>query len=154
VYWRFDFDIVTAGNNIVREYNDPPLFPHSNLHDKIYEIRRLKDPSRKRHWEISNTRTRHTYALIPGPKDGTSTAFGVGDLWVVQFHANELDDGVSLTHGTPAQTKADIDKFVTSESVKDKDVVVWYGAHFRHDQSHGEHGDHIVGPDLHPVRWG
>ena len=156
VYWRFDFDIVTAGNNIVREYNDPPLFPPSNLHDKIYEIKRPKDPSRKRRWEISNTRTRHTYALIPGPNDGTRTEFGVGDLWVLQYHGNEFDDGVpfSLIWGTADQTKAHLDKFVTGESVKDKDVVVWYGAHFRHDHAHQTSVvPHIVGPDLRPVRW-
>src|SRR5215210_6319679 len=27
VYWRLDFDIVTAENNVVREFNSPPLFP-------------------------------------------------------------------------------------------------------------------------------
>ena len=33
-YWRLDFDIRTAGNNIVREFNDPPLIGSSNWHAK------------------------------------------------------------------------------------------------------------------------
>jgi hypothetical protein len=37
--------------------------------------------------------------------------------------------------------------------VKDKDVVVWYAAHFRHDQGHGGPGGHVVGPTISPVKW-
>ncbi|KAJ9655919.1 hypothetical protein H2201_008700 [Coniosporium apollinis] len=121
-----DFDIVSAGNNIVREFNEPPIGT-SNYHDKSYEIRRQKDRSRHRHWEISNTRTGSTYSLIPGPNDGTGDAFGVGDLWVLRYHSNELDDGVPLwvIEGSAADTRANIDKFVNGEPTKDKDVVVW-----------------------------
>ena len=32
-YWRFDFDIETAGNNRVREFNDPPLGGGPNWHE-------------------------------------------------------------------------------------------------------------------------
>jgi hypothetical protein len=64
-----------------------------------------------------------------------------------------LDDGVDETSGPAELIKAHIDGFVSGESVNDTDVVVWYGAHFKHDESHGEGGSHIVGPDLRPVRW-
>jgi hypothetical protein len=153
VYWRFDFDIVTAGNNLVREFNNPPLFPPSNYHDKVWEIRREKDPSHHRHWVISNTRygDRNIYGLFPGPNDGVSDPYGVGDLWVLKYHGNELDDGVNILTG--AATRADINKFVNGEPVKDQDVVIWYGAHFKHDQTHGGEGSHIVGPDLIPLKW-
>jgi hypothetical protein len=155
VYWRFDFDIGTAGNNLVREYNKPPITGNSNYHDKVYEIRRLKDASRKRHWEISNTRSGNAYSLIPGAHDGTSTAFGIGDVWVLRYHGDELDDGVpkSVVQGTPDEVKEHIDKFLNHEVVKDKDVVVWYAAHFRHDQGHGGPGGHVVGPTISPVKW-
>ncbi|MCJ1243957.1 hypothetical protein MMC30_001154 [Trapelia coarctata] len=151
VYWRLDFDIVTAGNNLVREYNNPPLFPPSNYHDKVYEILRPKDPRRRRHWEISSTRTGSTYSLVPGSNDGTSDAFGVGDLWVLKYHAGEIDDGVGFVADVTA--KANIDKFKNGELVKGADVVLWYGAHFKHDQTHEGGGSHIVGPDISPVRW-
>lgn len=153
VYWRLDFDIETSGNNLVREFNNPPLFPPSNYHDKVYEIRRPKDARRKRHWEISNTQSGRTYALNPGPNDGNSDSFGIGDLWVLKYHPNELDDGVSVTSADAATTMAHIDKFINGELVKNQDVVVWYGAHFMHDHSHMEGASHVVGPDIHPVKW-
>jgi hypothetical protein len=31
--------------------------------------------------------------------------------------------------------------------------VVWYAAHFRHDQHLDGMVDHIVGPDLRPLKW-
>lgn len=157
VYWRLDFDIVSPGNNLVREFNEPPIIGTSNYHDKIYEIRRLKDLSHKRRWEISNTRKGDTYSLIPGSNDGTSDSFGVGDLWVLNYHGNELDDGVPRLNGLTADdTRERIDKFLTGENVKNKDVVLWYGAHFKHDQNHeggGGRESHIVGPDIRPIRW-
>jgi Cu2+-containing amine oxidase len=151
VYWRFDFDIGTAGNNLVREFNKPPINGNSNYHDKVYEIRRPKDASRKRHWEISNTRSGNAYSLIPGSNDGTSTAFGIGDVWILRYHGDELDDGVTAIGGAPDEVKEHIDDFVNGEPVKDKDVVVWYAAHFRHDQSRP--GSHVVGPTIRPVKW-
>jgi Cu2+-containing amine oxidase len=80
-----------------------------------------------------------------------SDPYGVGDLWVLKYHGNELDDGVNILTG--AATRADIDKFVNGEPVKDQDVVIWYGAHFKHDQTHGGGESHIVGPDLIPLKW-
>jgi hypothetical protein len=153
VYWRLDFDIVSAGNNLVREFNDPPIFPGTNYHDKVYEIKREKDPAHHRHWEVSNTRWGETYALIPGPNDGVADDFGVGDMWVLKYHSGEIDDGVGFK--STIEAKANIDKFKNGEVVKDQDVVIWYAAHFKHDQGHEqgpEHG-HIVGPDIRPLRW-
>lgn len=147
-YWRFDFDIRTAGNNRVEEFNDPPLFG-SNWHKKSYEIRRLRDNSRKRKWRISNTSTGEGYDLIPGAGDGAADSYGVGDVWVLRYHGNEIDDGQGFTTD-PAKSIAQLDKFLTGEKVEDKDVVVWYSGHFVHD----EHAhDHIVGPELRPVNW-
>ena len=153
VYWRLDSDIVTAGNNAVKEFDKPSIIGNSNYHDKSYEIRRPKDSSHERHWEVSNLRTSDTYSLTPGPNDGASDAFGVGDLWVLRYHPNELDDGVAITAGTADATRANIDKFLNGEPIVDKDVVIWYGAHFKHDQNHEGGGSHIVGPTIRPLRW-
>jgi hypothetical protein len=80
----------------------------------------------------------HIPILFPGPNDGTMGAYGVGDLWVLRYHGDELDDGVpdGFVLGTAAETMAYLDdKFVNGELVKDKDVL-WYASHFRHDQNH------------------
>lgn len=91
--------------------------------------------------------------LILGLRDGTAAEYGLGDVWVVRYHYNELDDGVQ---DVVVGTQVNIGKFLTGELLKGKDVVMWYEAHFKHDQTH-EGGDHIiphvVGPDLKPVIW-
>ena len=156
-YWRLDFDLRTAGNNLVREFNDPPLFGSSKWHDKNYEIRRPRDPSRKRKWRVENKATGEAYDIIPGHDDGVSTAepdspFGRGDVWIVRYHGGEIDDGVAAV-GPPYE--ADIARFVNGEAINGQDVVVWYGAHFTHDvqaEPPGGHG-HRVGPDLKLVKW-
>ncbi len=149
-YWRFDFDIRTAGNNLVEEFNDPPLFPPNNWHRKRYEIRRLRDPSRKRKWRVTNTTTGEGYELIPGANDGNSDSYGVGDAWILRYHGNELDDGQGFSTD-PSKSMAHLDKFLTGEYIENQDVVIWYAGHFLHDAAHA--GGHIVGPELRPVNW-
>jgi hypothetical protein len=147
VYWRLDFDIRTAGGNVVREYNNPPIFPNTNWHTKYYEIRRLRDPSRHRKWRVLNARTGEAYDLIPGATDGTADAtYGLGDVWVLRYHGNEIDDSA-----VASSTVAALDRFVNGESVFEQDVVLWYAAHFTHNvqESSGE----MVGPTLSPVNW-
>jgi len=156
-YWRLDFDIRTASNNRVREFNDPPLFPPSNWHNKLYEIRRPRDPTRNRKWRVENAATGEGYDIIPGPDDGVATAspdwpFPRGDVWILRYRGSEIDDGVTAT-GPPYE--AGLDAWLNGESIQNEDVVIWYGAHFTHDVTHeppGSYGD-IVGPVLQPVNW-
>jgi hypothetical protein len=157
VYWRLDFDIRTAANNRVREFNDPPLIGKRAWHDKLFEIRRPRDFARNRKWRVENTRTREGYEIIPNASDGIATAvpdwpFGRGDVWILRYRGSEIDDGV-VAIGPPYE--ADLDSWVNGEAIHNHDVVVWYGGHFTHDVNHddpAQHG-HIVGPDLKPVNW-
>jgi Copper amine oxidase, enzyme domain len=157
VYWRLDFDIRTAGNNRVREFNDPPLFGNQNWHTKSFEVRRPRDPGRARRWRVENTSSGEGYDIIPQLDDGLAAAmpdapFGRGDVWILRYRGSEIDDGV-VAIGPPYE--ADIDRWINGEAISDHDVVVWYGAHFTHDVSHhgpALHG-HILGPDLKPVNW-
>ena len=160
-FWRFDFDIRTAGNNRVREYNNPPLVGRSNWHTKNFEIQRPRDPARKRKWRVENTVTGEGYEIIPGPEDGVATAspdwpYPRGDVWFLRYRGSELDDGVNCTTGGPGcVTEANLDGFVNGEAISNHDVVVWYAGHVTHDvgaEPPGEFG-HICGPDLKPVNW-
>jgi len=151
VYWRFDFDIRTAWNNVVQEHNNPPIIAGTNWHTKTYEIRRPRDAAHDRYWRVSNAGTGEGYDLIPGANDGVSDAYGVGDLWVLRYHGNEIDDGQGFTTD-PALSIAKIDKFRSpAELVAGTDVVLWYAGHFRHDLAH-ESGEWL-GPLLRPVNW-
>jgi Copper amine oxidase, enzyme domain len=150
VYWRLDFDIGTAENNAVREFNSPPIFPPENWHTPHFEVRRLRNPQRSRRWQVRNTQSGDAYNLIPGPEDGVADAFGRGDVWILRFHEGEIDDGV-VAIGPPFA--ADIDRFVNGEDVSNQDVVVWYAAHFTHDVGEEDEHSHYVGPILRPAQW-
>ena len=156
-YWRLDFDIRTAGNNRVLEFNDPPLIGRSKWHSKLFETRRSRDFGRKRKWRVENTVTGEACEIVPNAGDGvwsaqTDAPFGRGDVWILRYHGNELDDG-SVAVGPPYE--ADIDRWVNGEAISNHDVVIWYGAHFTHDVNHDgpAQPDHIVGPDLKLVNW-
>ena len=151
-YWRLDFDIMTAGNNVVEEYNNPPIIGTSNWHTKRFEIRRPRDAGRNRYWRVRNKGTLRGYSIRPGGHDGVQDPYGVGDLWVLRYHGNEIDDGQAFTTN-PALSRADIDKFVTGESVDGQDVVLWYAGHFMHDEAHPDPAGHVVGPELRPFNW-
>jgi hypothetical protein len=157
VYWRFDFDINTAENNVVREFNSPPLFPPDNWHTHDFEIRRRRRRDLNRRWQVRNTQTGDAYELIPGEDDGTADTFGRGDVWILRFHEGEIDDGISAAPSQAGQSQfnapAQIDRFVNGEDVSNQDVVVWYAAHFVHDVGEAEEHSHYVGPVLRPVNW-
>ncbi len=152
VYWRLDFDILTAADNVVDEFNDPPIVAGSNWHTKQLEIRRLRDAGHKRHWRVRNRGTFRGYSIVPGGHDGNSDAYGVGDVWVLRYHGNEVDDGQGFTTN-PALSRAGIDKFINGESVNGQDVVIWYAGHFQHDETHPDPAGHIVGPELIPFNF-
>ena len=152
-YWRFDFSVQTAGNKLVFEHNDPPLQPGNVWQPQRFEVRRLRDPARKRRWRVQHAGSGRGYTIIPGANDGTAKgdAYAKGDVWLLRYRRGQIDDE-PLTGGTEIQ----IDKYLTRESILKQDVVVWYGAHFTHDAGHegaaAGHG-HIVGPDLKPHDW-
>jgi hypothetical protein len=151
-YWRLDFDVRTPGDNVVSEFNDPPLVPSGgHWHDKAYELQRPRDPGRQRKWRVSDAESGAAYEIVPGDDDGVATSmpdwpFPQGDVWIARYKPGEIDNGVVST-GPPYE--ADIGNFIEGESVYRQDVVVWYGAHSTHDVT--EHAGHIVGPDLVPA---
>jgi hypothetical protein len=151
-YWRFDFDVVDAARNEVREFNDPPLSGSSNWHLLRHEIRRERNPQRQRRWRVVYRGGDERYTLVPGPSDGQADGFGVGDLWALRMRPGEIDDGVGFTTD-PQEARAHLNRFLTGQSIAGADVVLWYAAHFAHDV-HAHDGDpHIVGPELVPGGW-
>ncbi|HWM09024.1 MAG TPA: hypothetical protein VNO82_06760 [Solirubrobacteraceae bacterium] len=151
-YWRLDFDIAGAGDDVVLEHNDPPLAGHDdNWHTLKHEVRRKRNPARKRRWRVRTQGTNEGYVITPGAKDGEADGYGVGDFWALRHRPNQIDDGAVAT-----STRAALDAFVNGESIVGTNVVVWYVGHFTHETGHDHHaagGGHIVGPTLKPDRW-
>lgn len=142
MYW-LDFDVAGTTNRISED----------RLFGGVVQAREL---SRKRDgkttWTISNPLTNKSSSFVPGGRDGVADKYGRNDIWFVN-KANEVDDGVNCTSGGSCPTWANIEKFVTQESIQDTDVIVWYGAHFVHDELNGQAEDHVVGPDFILKRW-
>jgi hypothetical protein len=150
-YWRLDFDIAGAGEDVVLEHNDPPLDGQAdNWHVLRHEVRRTKNPGRKRRWRVRTQGSNAGYVITPGAHDGEADAYGVGDFWALRYRSGQIDDGAVAT-----STRAHLDAFVNGESIVGTNVVVWYAGHFTHEvgHDHAEGGGHIVGPTLKPDRW-
>ncbi|MGX1885723.1 hypothetical protein [Streptomyces sp. NPDC055287] len=151
-YWRFNFDIAGAADDRADEYNDPPLGGSAWTHVR-FETGRKRHPLHRRQWRVVNRATHQGYHIVPGPNDGTADAYGAGDLWVLRHRGTEIDDGQGFTTD-PALSRARLDSFIGGESVDGKDLVVWYGGHFHHDEHDHTPIPHVVGPDLYPVGLG
>lgn len=152
VYWRLDFDIEGAGNDIVEQRG--LIFPGLPLWWRLVRETKRTRSLFARRWRVLDARSGRGYGITPGPADGTADAYGVADLWFLRYRFTELDDGVGVVGGTPADTQCRLDKYLTAESIDSTDVVVWYAGHFFHDEEHpSPHVGHIVGPELRPINW-
>lgn len=144
-YWRFDFDLASAGRNRFTEYDTRsfgvPL---------LTEVKRYRDYVRDRYWLVDNVVSGEQIMIEPGHDDGIADTYGRGDAWFLRYRSTELDDGINTTG--PNNTEALLDNFVNGESIDEQDVVMWYSGHFHHIFG-GAEDAHVVGPDLIVTRW-
>jgi Cu2+-containing amine oxidase len=146
-YWRFDFDIDGAANDLVLEYN---TYAGNNgwgqgWHTKTREITRTKNPGSNRSWAVLDTGSGRGYHILPGPNDGTADAFSTSDLWVLHYRGPEDRNG---RQGTAAADG--LGAYLDGENVDAQDVTVWYCGHLTHHAEHGGDEWHSVGPNLAP----
>ncbi|MBM3457641.1 MAG: hypothetical protein FJX77_03790 [Armatimonadetes bacterium] len=144
--WRFDFDVVQS-SNVVEELNGADW---TRLRT---ETRRLRAAEGAPRWRVRDTRSNAGYEILSGEEDGVGDAFSGQDFYALRYKSRELDDGRTLFGASSTA----LDRFVGRESLTG-DVVVWYGAHFRHvveeepavlDHDHSS----LVGPTLVPFNW-
>lgn len=165
VYWRFDFDVVNANNDVFKVERGRKFLTPITTESKIF-----RSYQTNRALLVKNSTGDEAYQIVPNITDeeayfrfpnGTLETFGAGDLWVIRFAGTsgvpgELDD-------PNTSNAANIDPWVNGETIGNSDAVIWYGAHqFRNDATSLTNFDrsglvlngvHTVGPDLRPVRW-
>ncbi len=162
VYWRFDFDIVNANNNIYQLERGRKFLKSIDVESEIF-----KNTQKSRSFLIQNATGNEAYQIVPGVNDGTVLdlngnfvdTFGAGDFWLMRFKGTaaaptELDDSGS-------QVSANLSPWINGEGMLAQDLVVWYAAHqVRSDDASRDgaapeviNGSHVVGPTLRPVRW-
>jgi len=147
-YWRLDFDVLAPGSNVLREWNDPPIRGETKWHFMRFEVKRPRSAANDRRWLVRHDRDSREYTILPGPHDGTADDFGAGDLWVLRYSPDEMDDGQGFTTDA-ALARAGLDRFVSGEPVHSRDLVVWYAVHVSHPGTEADR----VGPDLVPGHW-
>lgn len=165
VYWRFDFDIVNTSNDVYKVERGRKFLTSIDTESKIF-----RNYQTNRAILVQNSTGDEAYQLVPNITDeeayfrfpsGTLETYGAGDLWVLSFAGTPASPGELDDPNT--SSAANIDPWVSGQSLGNNDVVVWYGAHqFRNDATSLTNFDrsglvlggiHTVGPDLRPVRW-
>jgi hypothetical protein len=140
VYWRLDFDLEGAGNDVIEEYNN------GTWTSLTTEAKRLNSPGTGRTWRLRDKVTGSGYQLVPGLNTDIANAWAGGDMWALRGHTGEEDDG-GATGGADGD-KAHLDQYVNGENIDGQDVVFWYRTGFRHD---GPADCELGGPTFHPI---
>jgi hypothetical protein len=144
-YWRLDFDINGAANNMVVDNmpGGPQEVKTESMRPRIDRVNQT--------FTISNKVSGESVVLRPGPWDGNFDKYGKGDLWVlVNKDPAERDDGVNCT--TCATSTINLAQFVNGEGTSGADIVVWYGIHFNHINGNVACGT-SGGPDIEITKW-
>jgi hypothetical protein len=142
-YWRFDFDIEGAANDVIEQIDQGPIIPDPV--PIIRETTRRRAPGR--YWQVRDKSSGRGYQIHPGPFDDTADAYGRSDLWFLRHHPAELEDG-----NPGPRDRAALGRFLNSESLDGANVVVWYAGHYYHDQAHPQpHQGELIGPELVPI---
>lgn len=147
-YWRFDFDIGGAANDLVLEYNNYTADQGfgRGWHPKTTEISRRKSRDSNRIWAVMDKATGRGYKIVPGPHDGVADEFSTRDLWVMRYRPNEDKHG---RQGTAWNDE--LAPYLNGERVDGQDVVLWYCGHLAHEASDGGDEWHHAGPLLFPI---
>ncbi|NUS06817.1 MAG: hypothetical protein HOV97_30150 [Nonomuraea sp.] len=141
-YWRLDFDIEGAGNDVVEQIDDTGSIIPEPVPIIRETTRRRRHPAK--YWQVRDKSSGRGYQIHPGPYDDTADDYGVSDLWFLRHHPRELDDG-----NPGPRDRAAISRFLDGESINGANVVVWYAGHYYHDQAHPQpHQGQLIGPHL------
>ena len=148
VYWRFDFDIDGAPNNLTLAHMNiggdwgwgPGWLP---LPQETWQVT-ISASS----WAVLNKQTTRGYRIERGPNDQPCDSFEAADMYVVAYHGPEDLKG---RLGTP--WAAQIFTHINNENIDGGDVVFWYVAHLHHHYPGPEFEWHACGPLLWPFGY-
>lgn len=151
VYWRFDFDIDGAANNLPLQYNPGESTNWGygpGWRPWVGEGVIVDYPGSGRSWAVLNKQNYLAYTIQRGPHDGDSDAFSWFDGAVVAYRgAEDLKGRLGTAHDDGIYQQ------VNGDPVDGKDVVFWYVAHLQHHYHGPEFEWHVCGPLLWPIRY-
>lgn len=148
-YFRLDFDIDSAGNNLVQE------FGHTNLSvlagdgwtDLKTEGKRTAKPAEFTTWRVVNKTPKPNgqvrgYELIPGSSGLPDGTFSTADLWVVRYKPSGEDgSNVGCNDSVLGNVYAGGG---SPETADGQDVVVWHCLRTHHLPRHRAEEDKVL----------
>ncbi|MEV4840388.1 hypothetical protein AB0K05_38190 [Nonomuraea sp. NPDC049486] len=149
VYWRFDFDVGGASNNLALEYTpgDSTNWGYGIGWRPITGEEAFWFSNKR--WAVINKQFPNVgYFINRGEFDGQADSFSQIEGAAVLYRGTEdlrgrlgspIDDGIY--------------QHVTGENIDGKDVVFWYVAHLNHHYHGPEFEWHVCGPLLWPHRY-
>jgi Cu2+-containing amine oxidase len=148
VYWRLDFDIEGAANNLTLAHMNvggnwgygPGWMP---LPQETWQV-----TVSATNWAVLNKATNRGYLINRGPNDEPNDAFEPGDMYVVAYHGTE-----DLKGRLGTAYEAQIFSHINNENIDGQDVVFWYVSHLHHHHPGPEFEWHAVGPLLWPLGY-
>jgi hypothetical protein len=152
VYWRFDFDIDGAANNLILEYTPPYTSPPPNWGYgpgwKPLTFEQATWDTSDNRWAVLRKGSNLGYVIDRGEFDGHADNFSNYDVWVVAYRGGE-----DLKGRLGTRYDDQIYQHVTGEDIDGKDVVLWYCAHLRHAVHDNRDEWHVCGPILWPFGY-
>lgn len=147
-YWRLDFDIDGAANNLALQHAltgtdwgyGPGWIPRTTELSTIH----IGDNV----WAVLKKGTGRGYLINKGPFDGASDWFSRLDVAVTAYHGPEDRKGAL---GTAWDDQ--VATHVNGENIDGTDVVFWYCAHLSHIAHDGGDEWHVCGPILQPFGY-
>lgn len=142
-YFRIDFDIDGAENNVAEEFSyvideEDPLKAQALWLQFDMERGRVRREDQFCSWRVKNTKSLNaqgrprSYHLIPGGngawKDGGPSPILKGDFFVTKYHRDEFP----YTPNNPQRMLQALESYLDGEKVANADIVTWYRLSFVH----------------------
>lgn len=117
VYWRFDFDIEGAPNDLLERF----LFfifwaDWDAVKTEVSQPRSLVGFV----WRVRDKVTGRGYRVVPGSDNGIADSFAVADNWALRYWGTEIDDGGSTS--SAMGDAAHMDNYVNGENIDGQDA--------------------------------
>lgn len=149
-YWRFDFDIDGASNNLALEHT-PGVSTNwgygSGWRPMLGEQALLNTSNNS--WAVLRKQAPYLgYLIQRGEFDGRADGFAGWDGAAVAYRGQE-----DLKGRLGTATDDGLYQHVTGENIDGGDVVFWYVAHLNHHYHGPEFEWHVCGPRLWPQRY-
>ena len=134
-YFRLDFDIETAGNNLVQEFSHATDQPNGDgWTDITVEGKRTADRADATKWRVLNMTPKpngrvRSYEITPASDMAPDGVYSTADFWVLRYDPNQEGATVSYTDAVLGNDYL----HGPNASVVAQDVVVWCCLRHHHE---------------------